>query len=65
MSSGVNPILLKTVLCRVLAIDSAWLKMEQLMSWLESCHHAVSFLPLLAVVVSVEQLSVLHQKLSL
>lgn len=54
MSSGVNPILLKTVLCRVLAIDSAWLKMEQLMSWLESGHHAVSFLPLLAVLVSVE-----------
>ena len=43
MSSGVNPILLKTVLCIVLAIDSAWLKMEQLMSWLESGHHAVSF----------------------
>lgn len=65
MSSGVNPILLKTVLCIVLAIDSAWLKMEQLMSWLESGHHAVSFFPLLAVVASVEQLSDLHQKLSL
>ena len=40
---SVNPILLKPVLGIVLAIDPVLLKMEQLMSWLQSGHHAGSF----------------------
>ena len=43
MSNSVNPILLRPVLGIVLPIDSVLLKMEQLMSWLQSGHHAVSF----------------------
>ena len=39
----------------VLGIDSVWLKMVQLMSELESSHHAVSFSPLVAAVVSVKK----------
>ena len=38
MSNSVNPILLRPVLGIVLAIDSVVLKMEQLMSWLQSGH---------------------------
>ena len=45
MSNSVNPILLRPVLGIVLPIDSVLLKMEQLMSWLQSGHHAVSFFP--------------------
>jgi len=37
------PISLRPVLGTVLATDSEWLKMEQLMSWMQSCHHAISF----------------------
>ena len=65
MSNSVNPILLRTVLGIVLVIDSALLRMEQLMSWLQSGHHAVSFFPLVAVIVSVKQLRNVHQILNL
>ena len=54
MINSVNPILLRPVLGIVLAIDSVLLKVEQLMSWLQSSHHAVSFSPLVAVIVSVK-----------
>ena len=63
MKNSVNPILLSPVLGTVLAIDSVLLKVEQLMSWLESGHHAVSFFPLVAVTVSVKQLRNVHQTL--
>ena len=43
MSKSVNPILLRPVLGLVLAIYSVLLKMEQLIAWLQSGHHAVSF----------------------
>ena len=65
MSNSVNPILLKPVLGIVLAIDSELLKMEQLVSWLQSGHHAVGFFPLVAVTVSVKQLGNMYQTLSL
>ena len=42
MSNNVNPILLRPVLGIVLAIDSVLLRLEQLMSWLQSGHRAVS-----------------------
>ena len=48
MSNSVNPILLRVVLRIVLAINSVLLKMEQLMSWLQSDHDAVSFFLLVA-----------------
>ena len=54
MSNHVNPILLRPVLGIVLATDSVLLKMEQLMSRLQSGHHAVSFSPPVAVTVSVK-----------
>ena len=63
MSSSVNPILLRPVLGIVLATDSALLKKEQLMSWLQAGHHAVSFSPLVAVIVSVKRLRNVHQTL--
>ena len=44
MSNSVN-ILLRPVLGIVPATDSVSLKMEQLMSWLRSGHHAVSCCP--------------------
>ena len=65
VSSSVNPILLRLVLRIGLAIDSILLKMEQLMWWLQSGHHAVSFFPLVAVTVSVKQLRKVHRTLSL
>lgn len=46
MSNGVNSMLLRPVLGTVLAMDSVLFKLEQLLSWLWSAHHAVSF-PLL------------------
>ena len=61
ISNCVNPILLRPVLGIVLAIDLLLLKMEQLMSWLLSGHHAVSFFPLVAVTVSVKQLRNVYQ----
>ena len=60
-----NPILLRPVLGIVLPRDSVLLKMEQLMSWLQSGHHAVSFFPVVAVTVSIKQLRSVHQTLSL
>ena len=54
MSNMVKPILLKPVLGIVLAIDSALLKMQKLMS----C-------PLVAFTVCVKQLRNVHQRLSL
>ena len=57
MSSSVNPILLRLVLRSVLAIHSVLLKVEQLMSRLQSGHYAVSFFPLTPVIVSEKQLS--------
>ena len=65
MSNSVNPTLLRPVLGIVLAIQSVLLKMEQLMSWLQSVHHAVSFFPLVASTVSVRQLRNIHQPLGL
>ena len=56
MSNSVNPILLKPVLGIVLTIISLLLKLESLMSWLQSGRHVVSFVPLVAVIVSVKQL---------
>ena len=60
MSNSVNPILLRPAHGIVLAIDSVLLKTEQLMSWLQSGHHAISFSPLVAVTVSVKQLRKVH-----
>ena len=60
MSNIVNLILLRPVLGTVLAIGSGLLRMEQLMSWLQSSHHAVSFFPLVAVTVPVKQLRNVH-----
>ena len=57
MSNNVNLILLRPVLGTVPAIDSVLLKMEQLMSWLQSGHHAV--------IVSVKQLRNVHHLLNL
>ena len=54
MGNNVNLILLSPVLGIVLAIDLVLLKMEQLMSWLQSGHHAVNFFPLVAFIVSVK-----------
>lgn len=45
MSNSVNPILLRPVLEIVLAIDSALLKMELLIPWLQSGHQAISYFP--------------------
>ena len=62
MSNSDNPILLRLVLGIVLAIDSVLLKMDKLLSWLQSRHRAVSIKnPLLAVIVFVKQLRYLHQ----
>lgn len=65
MSNRVNPTLLRPVTGTVLTIDSGLLKMEQLMSSLQSGHHSVSFSPLMDVIVSVEQFKNVHQTLSL
>ena len=61
MSNNVNPILLRPVLGIMLIIDSILLKVEQLMSQLQSGHHAISFSPLMAVRVSVKQLKSVYQ----
>ena len=45
VSTNVNPIPLRPVVGIMLATDLVQLKMEQLMSWLQSGHHAVSFFP--------------------
>ena len=65
MSNSVNPILLRPVLGIVLAIGSVLLKMEQLVSWLQSGHQALGFFPLVAVTVPVKQLGNMYQTLSL
>ena len=54
LSNSVNPILLRPVLGIVVAIDSVPHKMEQLMSQLQSGHHAGNFFPLVAAIVSVK-----------
>ena len=58
----INPILLRQVLGIMLATESVQLKMEQLISWLQSGYHAgrCAF-PLVAVTVSVKQLKNGHQ----
>ena len=62
----INPILLRQVLGIVLATELVQLKMEQLISWLQSGYHAVRCaFPLVAVTVSVKQLKDGHQTLSL
>ena len=43
MTSSINPILLRLVLRMVLAIDPVLLKTDQLLSWLQSGHHAISY----------------------
>ena len=63
MSTSVNPIHLRPVLEVVLAMDSVLLKVEQLMSWLQSDHHTVSFFSLVAIKVSIKQHRNLHQTL--
>ena len=57
------PIFLRPVPGIVQATDSVPPKMEQLMSWLQSGHHAVSFFPLVVVLVSAKQLRNVHQTL--
>ena len=57
------PFSLSPVLGGVLATDSVLLEVAQLMSWLQSGYHAVSFVPLVAVVVS-KQLRSVHQTLT-
>ena len=56
MSNSANPILLRPVLGIVLTTASLLLKSDQLMSRLQSGHHVVSFVPLVAGTVSVKQL---------
>ena len=56
MSNSANPILLRPVLEIALAINSVLLRMEQFTAWLQSGHHVVSFVPLVAGTVSVKQL---------
>ena len=63
MSNSVNPTLLRLVLGIVLAMDSVLLKMEQLKLWLQSGHHAVSFSPLVVVLMSAKQLRSVHHTL--
>ena len=41
-------------------MDSVLLQMEEFMVWLQSAHHAVSFLSLVSVTVSVRQLGNVH-----
>lgn len=65
MSNGINLILSKAVLEIVLTVDLVLLKMGQFVSWLQSDHYTVRLFPLVAVLVSVKQLSDVHQKLSL
>ena len=48
----------------MLVIDSVLLKVEQLLSWLQSGHHAVSLLPLVTVTVFVKQLRNVHETLN-
>ena len=57
------PILLRQILGIVQAIDLVLLNMEQLMSWLQSGHHAVSFFQLMVVIISARQLPSGHQTL--
>lgn len=65
MSININLILFKSVLGIVLAIDSGYYTLIlQLISWLQSGHHEVSFFsPLVAVTVSVKPLRDMHQTL--
>ena len=56
MSSIVNPTLLRPVLGMLLTRDSFVLKREQLISRLQSAHHAVGVSPLGAVIIPVKQL---------
>lgn len=58
MSNNVHLILSREDLRIVLTIDSVLCKMEQLMLWLQSGHHAVSFPP---QVVSVKFLRNMQQ----
>ena len=63
MSSSVNLILLRPVLGMLLTIDSFVLKMEQLISQLQSGHHAVGVSPLVAVIIPVRQLRNVYYRL--
>lgn len=55
------PISLRPVPGIVQAIESALLKIQQLMSWLPSGYHIVSFFPLMVVIiVSAKQLRKVH-----
>lgn len=56
MSSSVDPILLRAVFGMLLTIDSFVLKMEQLISQLQSVHHAGGVSLLVAVIIPVKQL---------
>jgi len=65
MSSSVNPILLRPVLGILLTINSFVLKMEQLISQLQSGHHALGVSPLVAVIIPVKQLRNVYWTLNL
>lgn len=54
LRNSVNLVFLRPVLGILLAIASALLKMEQIMSWWQAGHQAVSFFSLLAATVSVK-----------
>lgn len=54
MRNSVNLVFLRPVLGILLAIASALLEMEQIMSWWQAGHQAVSFFSLLAATVSVK-----------
>ena len=54
-SSSINSLILRPVLRIVLGMDLLMLKMEQLTSWLQSVHHAVSFFPQVVITVSAKQ----------
>ena len=62
-SNRVDPILLRPVLGVVLTV--ALLKIERLMSWLQSGRLVVSIFPLVAVTVFIKQLRNVHQTLNL
>ena len=65
MSSSVDLILLRAVFGMLLTIDSFVLKMEQLISQLQSVHHAVGVSLLVAVIIPVKQLRNVYQTLNL
>ena len=69
MSSSITPIPLRLVLRMMLAIDPVLLKTDQLLSWLQSGHHAISYVLTLNTdkkgedhIYNVEQLEVVKRE---